>query len=123
MRRFASDVFSARRIAFRFEAPSDDHDARLASETRREVLLIFKEGVNNIARHSECSNADVELKTQGGWLMLKLSDNGKGFDTAASFDGNGLASMHQRAERLGGKLEVVSRDGEGTVLTLNAPLK
>jgi signal transduction histidine kinase len=123
MRRFASDVFSAGSIAFRFEAPSDDRNIRVGTETRREVLLIFKEGVNNIARHSECTQAEVELSAQGGWLILKLSDNGKGFDTARSFDGNGLLSMHQRAERLGGELGVVSHDGDGTTLTLKTPLK
>jgi Signal transduction histidine kinase len=123
MRRFASDVFSARNIAFRFEAPIDDRDIRLGTEIRREALLIFKEAVNNIARHSECTQADIEFKGQGGWLVLKLKDNGKGFDTSRSFDGNGLVSMGRRAERLGGTLEVVSRNGEGTAVTLKTPLR
>ena len=123
MRRFTSDVFSARRIAFRFDAPSDDRDIRLGTQTRREALLIFKEAVNNVARHSECTHAEVRLSSQGGWLVLNVSDNGKGFDATRSFDGNGLASMRQRAARLGGKLEVVSRKGEGTTLTLRAFLK
>jgi len=123
MRRFASDVFSASNIAFRFDAPIDDRDIHLRTETRREVLLIFKEAVNNIARHSECTQADIEFKGQGGWLMLKLKDNGKGFDTSRSFDGNGLVSMGRRAERLGGTLEVVSRDGEGTAVALKTPFK
>lgn len=123
MRRFASDVFSARHIAFHFEAPLDDRDIRLGTETRREVLLIFKEAVNNIARHSECAQVDIEFKSQGGWLALKLKDNGKGFDTSRSFDGNGLVSMSRRAERLGGTLEVVSGNGEGTAVTLKTPLR
>jgi ligand-binding sensor domain-containing protein/two-component sensor histidine kinase len=123
MRRFASDVFSARHIAFHFEAQIDDRDIRLGTETRREVLLIFKEAVNNIARHSECAQADIELKGQGGWLVLKLRDNGNGFDTSRLFDGNGLVSMSRRAERLGGTLEVVSCSGEGTALTLRTPLR
>jgi ligand-binding sensor domain-containing protein/two-component sensor histidine kinase len=123
MRRFASDVFSARNIAFHFESPVDDRDIRLGTETRREVLLIFKEAVNNIARHSECAQADIEFAEQGGWLVLKLKDNGKGFDTRQSFDGNGLLSMGRRAERLGGTLAVVSGNGEGTAVTLRTPLR
>ena len=123
MRRFASDVFSARHIAFHFESTLDDRDIRLGTETRREVLLIFKEAVNNIARHSECAQVDIEFKSQGGWLALKLKDNGKGFDTSQSFDGNGLVSMSRRAERLGGTLEVVSGNGEGTAVTLKTPLR
>src|SRR6185436_6133850 len=87
MRRFASDVFTAHRIAFRFEAPSDERDIPLGTEMRREVLLIFKEAVNNIARHSQCTRADTQLEVQGGWLILRLNDNGTGFDMARSFDG------------------------------------
>ncbi len=123
MRRFASDVFSAHSIAFRFEAPSDERDIPLGTELRREVLLIFKEAVNNIARHSQCTRADTELEVQGGWLILRLNDNGTGFDTARSFEGNGLTSMSHRAKRMGGLLRVVSNDGEGTTLTLRIPLK
>jgi ligand-binding sensor domain-containing protein/signal transduction histidine kinase len=123
MRRFASDVFSARRIAFRFEAPSDERNIGLGTETRRETLLIYKEAVNNAARHSKCTSADTELEIQGGWLILKLSDNGVGFDVTGGFDGNGLASMGQRAKRIGGALEVVSHKGAGTTLTLTIPLK
>jgi signal transduction histidine kinase/ligand-binding sensor domain-containing protein len=123
MRRFASDVLSARHIAFRFEAPIDDRDIRLGTETRREVLLIFKEAINNIARHSGCAHADIEFKAQGAWLMLKLKDNGNGFDTRESVDGNGLVSMGRRAERLGGTLEIISRPGEGTVVILKTPLR
>jgi ligand-binding sensor domain-containing protein/signal transduction histidine kinase len=123
MRRFASDVFSARNIAFRFEAPMDDRDLRLGAETRREVLLIFKEAVNNIARHSECAQAEIEFRGQGGRLELKLRDNGKGFDPRESFEGQGLMSMVRRAERLGGTLEVVSGKGEGTAVTLKTPLR
>ncbi len=123
MRRFASDVFSARGIVFHFEGPSDDRDIRLGTETRREVLLIFKEAVSNIARHSKCTEAGIESRAQAGWLEVTLSDNGKGFDATRSFDGNGLASMRQRAERMGGRLEVLSRNGEGTTVTLKTPLK
>ena len=122
-RRFASDVFSARNIALHFEAPIDDRDIKLRTETRREVLLIFKEAVNNIARHSDCARADIEFTSHGGWLLLKLQDNGKGFDTSKLFDSNGLVSMGRRAERLGGTLEIVSRHGEGTAVTLRTPFK
>jgi signal transduction histidine kinase len=123
MRRFASDVFSARSIAFRFQGPSNERDIPLGTETRREVLMIYKEAVNNAARHSQCTLSDTDLEVRGGWLILRLNDNGIGFDVAGSFDGNGLASMSQRAEKMGGVLRVVSRDGEGTTLTLRIPLK
>jgi signal transduction histidine kinase len=122
MRRFASDVFSARNIAFRFHAPGDERDMKLGADTRREVFLIFKEAVNNIARHSHCTEVDIELQTRGGWLVLRLSDNGRGFDAEEASVGSGLESMRKRAVRLGGKLDIVSSDGEGTTVTLEAPI-
>src|SRR5262245_4445490 len=121
MRRFASDVFSARNIAFKFLAPGEGQDAKIGADTRREVFLIFKEAVNNIARHSECAEAEIELKIAAGRLLLKLSDNGKGFDTSAASDGNGLVSMRQRAKKLGGELELIS-NGRGATVTLKTPL-
>jgi signal transduction histidine kinase len=122
MRRFASDVFSARNISFRFQAPGDDQDIKLGVDTRREVFLIFKESVNNIARHSACSEAEIELEARAGWLVLKLRDDGKGFDLEEAGDGTGLASMRKRAASLDGNLEVVSNNGEGTTVTLKVPL-
>jgi ligand-binding sensor domain-containing protein/two-component sensor histidine kinase len=123
MRRFASGVFSASGIAVHFEAPLDDRGVKLRPETRREVLLIFKEAVNNIARHSECTRAEIQLKGEGGWLVLTLNDDGKGFDTTQSFDGNGLVSISRRAQRLSGTLEVVSRAGKGTTVMLKTPIR
>jgi signal transduction histidine kinase/ligand-binding sensor domain-containing protein len=122
MRRFASDVFSASNIAFHFQAPGDEQDMKLGTDTRREVFLIFKEGVNNIARHSECNRAEIELQTRASWLVLKLTDDGKGVDPTKADDGSGLASMRQRAVRLGGKLAVESGNGQGTTVTLEVPI-
>jgi ligand-binding sensor domain-containing protein/signal transduction histidine kinase len=122
MRRFASDVFSARNIAFRFHAPGDEQDIKLGADTRREVFLIFKESVNNIARHSQCSEAAIQFQARGGWLALTLSDDGKGFNMAEASEGSGLESMRKRAARLGGKLDIVSNDAKGTMVTLQVPL-
>ena len=122
MRRFASDVFSARNIAFRYHAPGDERDIKLGADTRREVFLIFKESVNNIARHSQCTEADIELQARGGWLVLTLSDDGVGFNVSEASDGSGLESMRKRAARMGGKLEIVSSNGKGTTVTLQVPL-
>jgi ligand-binding sensor domain-containing protein/two-component sensor histidine kinase len=121
MRRFASDVLGAREILLKFEAaiPSD---VELEADARREILSIFKEGVNNIARHASCSTATVELSTAKHWLTMMLGDDGCGFDTANQMDGNGLDNMRQRARKLGGELEIVSEAGCGTRLTLRAPL-
>ena len=80
MRRFASDVLIARDIVLTFRSPASDLDWPLSAEVRREVLLIFKEAVNNVARHSGATAATIELAAAHGDLNVKVSDNGRGFD-------------------------------------------
>ena len=121
MRRLAGDVFTAREIEFQFITTVDDQSKKIEPETRRQIYLIFKEGINNIVRHASCTAAAIELRIEGGWLLLNLRDNGRGFDPQCESDGNGIASMRARAERLGGNFNVVSCKGEGTAVTLAVP--
>jgi signal transduction histidine kinase len=122
MRRFASDLFSSRDIALQFDAAEHDHDFKLGADARREIFFIVKEGVNNIARHSACTEAAIILKVRNRSLVLELRDNGKGFVPSQANEGNGLASMRERARKLGGEFEIVSADGQGTRLRLKVPL-
>ncbi|MBI3425833.1 MAG: hypothetical protein HY011_23135 [Acidobacteria bacterium] len=122
MRRFASDVFTARDIAFDFSAPGPPADIKLGADTRREVFLIFKESVNNLLRHAACTKVEIEFIVEARQLILRVSDNGQGFDPEQASDGNGLTNMRQRALKLGGRLEISSSQGAGATVKLNAPL-
>lgn len=128
MRRFASDVMNARDIAFQFRVPASEKDIRLGVDLRREVYLMFKESVNNLVKYSECTEAALEFKIEGEWLLITVCDNGVGFDVGGATDGNhsgmgghGLASMRRRAEALGGSYLVESEKGKGTTVTLKIP--
>ncbi len=123
MRRFASDRFAARNIEFHFDAPNPKQNVKLGAEVRREVFLVFKEGVSNIARHSGCKSSAAMLKIERGTIVLKLSDDGHGFVEANVDPGQGLDSMRRRAEKLGGQLEVTSQPNTGTTVNLKAPLE
>ena len=122
MRHFVSDVCTAREIAFRFRTPTPDHDIAVVAHVRRDVFLIFKEAVNNMVKHSACSEAELEFRADQEHLLLRISDNGRGFDVAAMPAGHGLRSIHERTGGLGGHLDVLSQPGRGTVLTLTIPL-
>jgi len=122
MRHFASDLFTAQQIDFEFRAPELEHEIKVGANVRRELYLIFKESVNNIARHSRCTRADLELEVTDGHLRLSVTDNGGGFDVFAPRVGNGLSSMSERAEAFGGQFEIVSRSGEGTSIVVSIPL-
>jgi ligand-binding sensor domain-containing protein/signal transduction histidine kinase len=123
MRHFASDLFTAREIDFRFRAPDLDRQINVGANIRREIVLIFKEAVNNIVRHSGCTQAEIEFGFENDRLALTLRDNGKGFDLLKESNGHGLASMRERARRLEGDLQITSEPGRGTTLKLTVPLK
>jgi ligand-binding sensor domain-containing protein/signal transduction histidine kinase len=122
MRAFASDVFTARNIAFNFDAPDADNQTKLNADARRQVFMIFKESVNNLVRHSSCRNADIEFVVEHDRLVLNVTDDGKGFDPVSKSDGHGLVSMRERAKNLGGDLSVASDKGQGTKVMLRMPL-
>ena len=122
MRRFASDVFAAREIGFRFNAPDSDFDVRLGADIRREVFLIFKESVNNVVRHSCCTEAQIDFQMSENSLILVVRDNGMGFDPCACNEGHGLASLRERARSIGGELDLVSAKGAGTSVTMRLHL-
>jgi signal transduction histidine kinase len=123
MRRFAEDAFNARNIGYRFRAPGAEQDLKLGADMRREVFLIFKEAVNNMIRHSGCSEAEIDFQIEGGRLVLRMSDNGKGYDPTSVGDGHGLASMRERARKLGGDLKFDSCQSQGMTILLRVPVK
>lgn len=122
MRRFASDVFTARNIAFNLRLPPADRNVKLGANLRREVFLIFKESINNMVRHSDCTNAEIEFQLADDAMLLTLIDNGNGFDPSRQNDGHGLLSMRERAGDIGGRFEITSSEGTGTTIILEVPL-
>lgn len=122
MRRFASDLFTARGIEFDFLAPGEEQALKIGADLRRQVFLIFKEALNNIARHSACTEARVEMRIESRWLTVRIADNGRGFDPAQMSDGHGLTSMRARAKELSGELRIISGSGNGAVVVFTVPL-
>ena len=123
MRSHAEEVFESRDIRVIFDMPDLAQTMRLGVNARREVYLVFKEAVNNAARHSNCSTIAIVLRADGAELWLEVNDDGIGFDPASGPEGNGLASMRSRAERLGGSLTIVSAAATGTTVRLRMPIR
>jgi ligand-binding sensor domain-containing protein/two-component sensor histidine kinase len=122
MRQHADEIFTLRDIGLRFAVPASTDGLKLEMDVRRDLLLIFKEAVNNAARHSLCSHVNIELRVEASRLLLSVIDDGVGFNESTGRDGQGLASMHRRAQRLGGQLDVTSVSGVGTTVRLEIPL-
>jgi len=120
MRRLASELLSACGIELEFradEAPAPS----LGPDIRRDVFLIFKETLHNIVRHSRATRVVVELGHRGRDLVLRVEDDGVGFDAERREPlgrGQGLDSMMRRAAGLGGRLTVAAGVGAGTRISL-----
>ncbi len=122
MRQHAEELFTLREIELRFDAPGASQSVKLGVDIRRDLLLIFKEAVNNCARHACCSRVAIDLYVESSRLILAVADNGAGFDTTVEREGQGLMSMQRRADRLKGTLAIVSVSGAGTTITFSLPL-
>jgi signal transduction histidine kinase len=102
---------------------SSGNDAATASLTfHRQVFLLFREAVHNIAKHANATKVEIEVSWQARRFQLRIVDNGCGFDVAAVTAGNGLANLRHRAEVIAGELTFTSESGKGTHITLEARL-
>jgi signal transduction histidine kinase/ligand-binding sensor domain-containing protein len=123
MRRFAVDVLSAREIEVRFNGPDVDGSRKLESDVRRQLFLVFKEAVNNVARHAQASTVRIDLRIDRDAVVLEVSDDGKGFDPQQAGSGNGLHNLRRRAQRLYGNFSIQSSPGNGAQMRFRAPLR
>ena len=131
MRRFASDVLAPKGIITRFELPEDGARIVVDSNIRREIFLIFKESINNIAKHADAHAASVRLSIDRTGIELNIDDDGCGFDnkplsyedtfSSEGYSGNGIPSIQRRALEMGGTLEIESEIGKGTSVRLLMP--
>jgi signal transduction histidine kinase len=88
------------------------------------LFRIAQEAMQNAIRHSGARNLRIQLRSNDDVIALKIIDDGAGFDvSAAAGKGLGLLSMHERAESVGGTLQVVSRKGAGTRLQVTVPFR
>jgi signal transduction histidine kinase len=87
----------------------------LPDAVRTCIYRIAQEALQNVARHSGAKHARVIVKQAGRAVTLQVEDDGTGFDPART-RGMGLLGMEERVRQLGGRLEVKSEPGKGTVL-------
>jgi signal transduction histidine kinase len=122
LRQSAYALLSDGRLEFLAPGPQETSRIPLAPNQRRELLFIFKEIVTNAARHAGAKQVRIRVQAAPKRLLFEICDDGCGFDPEHSNTGNGLKSMRRRAEALRGSLQIDSRRGAGTTVTLDVPL-
>ncbi|MGW0293768.1 GAF domain-containing sensor histidine kinase [Streptomyces tuirus] len=101
------------------------HGVKALPASQEEALLrVAQEALHNALRHSGADHVDVTLDRRGGGAVLRVTDDGSGFDTTAVRHAGrhlGLVSMRDRASGAGGTLTVESVPGKGTVIEMEVP--
>ena len=94
----------------------------LSSEQQLIVYRILQELLHNIVKHADATQVLVQLNTYDDEVTLVVEDNGKGFDISqADMTGIGLGSIKSRVNLLKGFLDIASKEGVGTTVTINFP--
>lgn len=97
-------------------------DRRLGMNERKNLYLVFKEAVNNAAKHAHCDRVTIRVRRQGQDIELSITDNGAGLSSGIhgrnGLGGNGLRGMQARAEAIGGSLTIAQQQPGGTIITL-----
>jgi len=86
-----------------------------------QVYRCLQEALNNIVKHSQATRVDLQLFGHENEVHVTVEDNGKGFDKSETTEGFGLSQMKIRAESLGGRIEINSHSGTGTLILLQIP--
>jgi signal transduction histidine kinase len=120
MLHYATRLLEADRIELRAEIPSVVEDIKLTMKQRRDVYLIFKESINNMAKHSNATQAFIHFASVSNTLIMTIVDNGFGFDAGAIRTSNGIRNMRERARDNGWQLDIESGHHAGTSITLHA---
>lgn len=105
---------------------SDDfriRDQQISIHYKKNLLMFLKEAVNNIAKYSNASKAEIKIELISDKILLTITDNGIGFDPKSITRGNGLSSLQARANSLGGQILIESQVGFGTTIKLNFNLE
>ncbi len=90
----------------------------LGEDEQLVVYRVAQEGLSNVARHSGAKRVRVSAVREDGRTVVRVDDDGCGFDAAARHDGHGLTGMRERAALAGGRVRIVSSPGAGTRVEL-----
>ncbi len=123
MRAFIIEILEPKNCIIHFNDGIGIKETKLNMIQRKNIYLLFKEAVNNIAKYANARNTWVNISLdKSNTMTLKIVDDGIGFSNKTTSKenagGNGLNNMKKRAEELNGKLSVFSTQSKGTTIEL-----
>jgi ligand-binding sensor domain-containing protein/signal transduction histidine kinase len=128
--RHASDFFENTSVLCHFDIPAHLPHVALSTNARHNLFLAVKEALNNILKHACATQVTIKLSAAVDRSELTITDNGCGFcavaapavDSPTRRVGNGLGNMRYRLDQIGGRCDVQSQPGQGTIVHFILPL-
>lgn len=121
MLKFAQPISHARHIELFFEQDGLDEDLNIPGDIRQNILLIFKEAINNMIKYANATVCSVSIFAQDQNFCVEVEDNGVGCDGIIKGGGAGVKNMSKRAEEINGKFNMECVAGKGTSVSVSIP--
>ncbi|KAA3616976.1 MAG: hypothetical protein D8M58_04740 [Calditrichaeota bacterium] len=121
IKKFADELLDESTINFEMNNNVSNPDlVKLSMEWRRHLIRICKEALHNSFKYAQCKNISFNISFDDEELKIELSDDGVGFDVSKNSEGNGLRNMLNRSHKIGAKLTIDSKIGNGTKIKMTA---
>lgn len=119
------EVESLEAQGFRVVYTEELADARLPEAMETTLYRVTQEALSNVRKHAGVESAEVSLELRDGEARMRIADRGVGFDPGelSRRGGLGLLGMRERVELIGGRLDLQSKVGHGTEISVAAPLR
>jgi signal transduction histidine kinase len=117
-----NEFFSAIGISFQVNNIEKSDDIKLPMEYKQNLLLMFKEAINNAIKHSGCNKITLDAFYKNDLIEIKLKDDGNGFNVNEVKFGEGIKNMKNRANKLKSNLKLDSESGKGTTVIFSGKL-
>lgn len=107
-----------------FELDASDYSGRLTPDIETALYRVFQEALSNVRRHAQAEHVKITLQLKDGVFMGEIKDDGKGFDlqtveiNGQDSRGLGMLSIQERIAQYSGQVEILSRPGRGTAISI-----
>ncbi len=123
MKELAAEMLEPNEIAYQIDFDNQLTQLDIPMQHRRHLFMLYKEALNNMIKYAGCKNAFLSIQVIDKNLVMKIEDDGIGFDMANHKPGNGLINMQQRAAEMKAELIITALPGKGCSIELRYPLK
>lgn len=121
IREYSADYLEDFSIELTLKISDNVPQLPITRDAHREILMVVKESLNNIIKHSKASLVEIESGISNTHFLITVKDNGIGISEANTL-GNGIKNMRNRVESLNGQFSINSIPESGTIIKVSIPL-